>query len=47
MAWTKLLTTAWIDARGAAKLLKTTEREIQLRIAAGAFVTREPTPNVT
>ena len=47
MAWTKLLTPEWAGTSGAAGILKTTESDIKQRIAAGEFVTRQSTPNVT
>ena len=47
MAWTKLLTPAWLGISGAANQLNTTEREIKQRIANGEFVTKQATPNVT
>lgn len=47
MSWTKLLTPAWLDVSGAAKQLATSVGDIESRIAAGEFVTRQATPNVT
>ena len=47
MAWTKLLTPAWLDIPSAAKQLKTSRRDVENRIANGEFIIQNPTPNVT
>lgn len=47
MAWTKLLTPAWLGTSGAAKQLNTTEKDIEQRIKKGEFDTRQATANVS
>lgn len=47
MAWTKLMAPEWPGLDGAANILSTTVKDIEARVAAGEFVTRKPTLNVT